>query len=191
MREFSLTEDAGADKPRRSAPAPMDARVIRFDRPRDRLARGALDSAARTEGSAVRMSLADARVHRFLATKDVVVLAIVQPDGAPLAMPMWFVHDPAALAMVSVADTPKIRHLHRDPRVSVVAEGGSSGHIEGVAVHGRAEFLSEGPERRALVERFLEKYHPYLERRWGGRALPADRAMFRIDPSRVRAWGLD
>lgn len=137
------------------------------------------------------MSLAEERIQRFLATQTVVVLATVQSDGAPLAMPMWFVHDPVALAMVSVADTQKVRNLGRDPRVSVVAEGGTGGVIRGVTVHGRAEFLADGPERRAWVARFLEKYQPHLERRWGGRTMPADRVLFRIAPSRVRAWGLD
>jgi len=136
------------------------------------------------------MSFAEARIQEFLATREVVVLATVQADGAPLAMAMWFLQDPAALTMISVAGTQKVRNLHRDPRVCVVAEGGVTGDVRGVSVHGRAEFLSDGPERRALAERFVEKYRPYLERRWGGRAMPADRVMFRIVPSRVRSWGL-
>jgi PPOX class probable F420-dependent enzyme len=138
------------------------------------------------------MSLAEPRIQQLLGARDVVLLATVQPDGAPLAMPMWFLHDPATLTMISVAGTQKVKNLRRDPRVCVVAEGGSGGgDVRGVAVHGRAEFLADGPERRALAERFLEKYHPYLARRWGGRALPADRVMFRIVPSRVRSWGLE
>jgi PPOX class probable F420-dependent enzyme len=137
------------------------------------------------------MRLDDSAVQRFLATKGVAVLATVQADGAPLAMAMWFLHDPAGLTMISVAGTQKVRNLRRDPRVCVVAEGGPGGEVRGVAVHGRAEFLADGPERRALAERFVEKYHPYLERRWGGRAMPADRVMFRIVPARVRGWGLD
>lgn len=137
------------------------------------------------------MSLAESRIRRFLATKDVVLLATVQADGAPLATPMWFLHDPAALTMISVEGTQKVRNLRRDPRVCVVAEGGSGrGEVRGVAVHGHAEFLVDGPERRALADRFLEKYRPHLEQRWGGRALPPDRVMFRIVPSRVRSWGL-
>jgi PPOX class probable F420-dependent enzyme len=137
------------------------------------------------------MSLAEPRIQQFLGARDVVVLATVQADGAPLAMPMWFLHDAATLTMISVAGTQKVRNLRRDPRVCVVAERASGvSDMRGVTIHGQAEFLDDGPERRALVERFLEKYHPYLERRWGGRALPADRAMFRIVPARVRSWGL-
>jgi PPOX class probable F420-dependent enzyme len=133
---------------------------------------------------------ADAKVQRFLDTKEVVVLATVQPDGAPLAMAMWFLHDPAALTMISVAGLQKIRNLRRDPRVSVVAEAGGGGTpLCGVAVQGRAEFLADGAERRALVDRFHRKYAD-LKGYWGGHDMPGDRVMFRIVPTRVREWGL-
>ena len=131
------------------------------------------------------------RVQRFLATRYVAVLATVQPDGAPLAMPMWFLHDPAALTMLSVDDLRKVRNLRRDPRVCVVAEwaDATGGDPRGVTVHGRVEFLADGSERRALVDRFHARY-PGLQRLWGGLAMPANRVMFRIVPARVRSWGL-
>jgi len=136
------------------------------------------------------MDLDDSRVQGFLATKEVAVLATVQADGAPLAMPMWFLHAPTSLTMISVADTQKVRNLRRDPRVSVVAEAvAGGGEVRGVTVQGRAEFLSDGPERRALIERFHEKYRG-LQRLWNGTAMPANRVMFKIAPSRVRSWGL-
>jgi PPOX class probable F420-dependent enzyme len=134
--------------------------------------------------------LADARIPRFLDTKEMVVLATTQKDGAPLAMAMWFLHDPDALTMISVDGLQKVRNLRRDPRVSVVAEAGGGGKpICGVAVQGRAEFLADGPERRALVERFHRKYSD-LKGFWGRHEMPADRVMFRIVPARVRDWGL-
>ena len=137
------------------------------------------------------MSLGEARIQRFLATKDVAILATVQADGAPLAMPMWFLHDPASLTMISVEGTHKVRNLRRDARVCVVAEAGSGGGDErGVTVLGKAEFLADGPERRALVERFHAKY-PRLERLWGGRTMPPNRVMFRVAPAHVRSWGLE
>jgi nitroimidazol reductase NimA-like FMN-containing flavoprotein (pyridoxamine 5'-phosphate oxidase superfamily) len=93
--------------------------------------------------------------------------------------------------MISVDDLQKVRNLRRDPRVSVVGEA-SDGHGSngrGVSIQGRAEFLADGPERRALVERFHEKY-PQLSQYWKGRAMPSNRVMFRITPARVFAWGL-
>ena len=137
------------------------------------------------------VTLAEPRIQRFLGTKDVVVLATLQRDGAPLAMPMWFLPDAEGLVMISVADTQKVRNLRRDPRVCVVAESVSaSGAICGVTVQGHTEFLPDGPERQTLIARLLTKYDPRLERLWNGRAMPANRVMFRITPARVRSWGL-
>jgi len=131
------------------------------------------------------------RVQRFLTSREVVVLATLQRDGAPLAMPMWFLPDPAALTMISVEGTQKVRNLRRDPRVCVVAESVSeTGAIRGVTVQGRAEFFADGQERRALVARFLARYDPRLERLWGGRQMPPDRVMFRVVPTHVNAWGV-
>jgi PPOX class probable F420-dependent enzyme len=136
------------------------------------------------------MTLDDAAIQTFLATKQIALLATVQADGAPLAMPMWFLHDAATLTMISEAGTQKVRNLRRDPRVCVVAEaGGGSENIRGVTVTGRAEFLADGAERRALIERFHEKY-PGLAKLWGGRAMPANRVMFKIAPEGVKSWGL-
>ena len=133
------------------------------------------------------MRLDDRLVQTFLDEKHIVVLATVQPDGAPLAMAMWFLYDRTTLTMISEANTQKVRNLRRDPRVAVVAEAADP--IRGVALQGRAEFLADGPERRALVERFHAKY-PGLAALWKGRAMPANRVMFRIVPERVRRWGL-
>jgi PPOX class probable F420-dependent enzyme len=135
--------------------------------------------------------LDDPGIQRFLAAKEVVVLATLQPDGAPLAMPMWFLPDGDALVMISVAGLRKVANLRRDNRVSVVAESGTRGaDIRNLILRGRAEILPDGPDRRALTERFLQRYHPDLEKLWGGRAMPADRVMFRIRPEHVRSRGV-
>jgi hypothetical protein len=85
----------------------------------------------------------------------------------------------------------KVRNLRKDPRVSVVAETGTRGaEIKNLVVQGRVEILGPTPERAALVERFLARYNPDLEKLWGGCAMPADRVMFRIVPRHVRSRGL-
>jgi PPOX class probable F420-dependent enzyme len=135
--------------------------------------------------------LADPAIQTYLATREVVVLAAIGADGAPWATPMWFVHTPDALFMISVDGLPKVRSLGRDPRVAVAAETTTAdGAIRGVTIRGRAEFLPDSDERRRLVDGFLEKYRPRLERLWKSRVMPRDRVMFRIAPERVRSWGL-
>jgi PPOX class probable F420-dependent enzyme len=135
--------------------------------------------------------LADARIQGFLATKEVAVLSTVQRSGAPLAMPMWFVHTPQALFMVSVDGLQKVRNLRRDPRVCVVAESGDRGSaIRGVVIQGHIDFVEEPEQQQPIVEQLLQKYHPDLARLWGGRAMPPNRVLFRIEPAKVRSWGL-
>lgn len=135
--------------------------------------------------------LADPRIQRFLNTKEVVILSTIQRSGAPLAMPMWFLHTPEALYMISVDGLQKVRNLRRDPRVCVVAEAGNRGaEIRGVILQGRAEFLTDPDERRPAVEALLRKYEPDLARLWGGTGMPPNRVLFRIVPERVRSWGL-
>ena len=138
------------------------------------------------------VTLADPKIQAFLDTKYVAVLATVNPDGSPLAMAMWFLHDAEALTMISVDHLGKVRNLRRDPRVCVVAESGTGldGPVRGVAVRGRVEFLSDSPARQKLVDRILTKYQPQLEKYWNGRAMPPNRVMFRIVPGHVRSWGL-
>src|SRR5258705_3720319 len=99
------------------------------------------------------MTLDDAKIQRFLATKEVAVLATVQPDGAPVAMAMWFLHGPATLTMISMDGLQKVRNLRRDPRVCVVAEAGGEGSadIRRVTVNVRATFLDEDADRRGPV----------------------------------------
>jgi PPOX class probable F420-dependent enzyme len=135
--------------------------------------------------------LADGSIQRFLATKEVVVLSTVQRSGAPLAMPMWFLHTPEVLYMISVEGLQKVRNLRRDPRICVVAESGNRGaEIRGVAIQGRVEFVESPEQRRPIVERLLQKYAPDLARLWGGQAMPPNRVLFRIVPQKVRSWGL-
>jgi PPOX class probable F420-dependent enzyme len=136
-------------------------------------------------------AIGDRRIQSFLASREVAVLAMLRADGAPVAMPMWFLHGPDAIFMISVAGLAKVKNLARDGRVSVVVETGTRGpEIKSVTVDGRAELVPAGAERRDLAARFIEKYHPHLEALWGGRALPADRVMWRIVPERVRSRGL-
>lgn len=138
------------------------------------------------------MTFDDPRVQHYLSGKEIVILGTINPDGTPLLTAMWFLSDPSALTLISVDALQKVRNLRRDPRLHIVAESGTRGDaIKGVAVRGRAEFLADTPERRALATRLLDKYHPHLAQYWGGRAMPADRVMFRVVPQQVRAWGLD
>lgn len=131
----------------------------------------------------------DPDVQQALEGRVTAVLATINPDGSPLATPMWYVHDASGIGMVSIDGLQKVRNLHRDPRVSVVVETGAATGLQCVIVQGTVEFLDAPSERAALGASFVDKYGASIEKRWGGRAVPPDRALFRIVARRVKLWG--
>lgn len=132
---------------------------------------------------------ADPDVQQALEGRVTAVLATINPDGSPLATPMWYVHDTSGIGMVSIDGLQKVRNLHRDPRVSVVVETGAATGLQCVIVQGTVEFLDAPSERAALGASFMDKYGASIEKRWGGRAVPPDRALFHIVARRVKLWG--
>lgn len=131
----------------------------------------------------------DPEIQRALEGPVTAVLATINPDGSPLATPMWYVHDADGFGMVSIDGLQKIRNLHRDPRVSVVVETAGQAGLQCVIVQGTVEFLAADSDRTALGASFVDKYGKGIEKRWGGRAVPGDRALFRVHPTRVKLWG--
>jgi len=131
----------------------------------------------------------DHEVQQALDGPSTAVLATINPDGSPLATPMWYVHDASGIGMVSVDGLQKIYNLKRDPRVSVVVETKAASGLQCVIVQGTVEFLDSTADRGALGASFVEKYGESIEKRWGGSVVPDDRALFRIHPRRVKLWG--
>jgi nitroimidazol reductase NimA-like FMN-containing flavoprotein (pyridoxamine 5'-phosphate oxidase superfamily) len=134
-------------------------------------------------------TFADEAIQQYMSDRDVAVLAMLTAAGAPLATPMWFVNDGRELAMVSVDGLAKIRNLERDPRVSVVVEGGERGAINGLVLAGDVRFV-DGDERVAWGRRFRDKYTPDIDRLWGGPNIPDNRRVFVFAPRVVSAFGL-
>ena len=128
-------------------------------------------------------------VQTYLTGKEIGVLATVNPDASPLAMPMWFVHDEDVIGMVSVAEDMKVQNMRRDPRVGFVVESGGGGSLECIIMQGTVEFLSTDDDRKRVGAQFIDKYGGNMEQRWGGRAVPDSRALFLIQPRRIKLWG--
>ena len=129
-------------------------------------------------------------VQEYLNENEIGVLATSNPDGSPLAMPMWFIHDNDGLALVSQADDMKVRNMRRDPRVGIVVESGSGGSIACIIVQGNVTFLSHESDRSRVGARFIDKYGVHMEKRWNGRSVPESRALFVIQPNRIKVWGM-
>ena len=127
------------------------------------------------------------RAARRLRDEHLAWLVTVSPAGQPQPTPVWFEWDGTSLLVYSKPDTPKLRNIAANPRVSLHLEGnGGGGDI--VIVSGTAS-LSDDPPADA-VPTYVEKYRAFIDRNgWS----PADFAAsysvpLRIEPTRLRGW---
>jgi PPOX class probable F420-dependent enzyme len=71
-----------------------------------------------------------ARVERRLNDDTVAWLTTVGPDGGPQPSPIWFYWDGDTILIYSQPNTPKLRHIAANPRVSFNFDGdGHGGNI--------------------------------------------------------------
>ena len=73
--------------------------------------------------------------------------------------------------------------------MSIVVETGAPSGLQCVIMQGTVEFLDEADDRAATGAAFVAKYGESIARRWNGSAVPDDRVLFRIHPTRVKLWG--
>ena len=134
-------------------------------------------------------AFSDPQVQNALNGPVTAVLATLNPDGSPLATPMWYVHDVHGIGMVSVDGLQKVRNLRRDPRVSLVVETAATAGVQCIIIQGKVQFIDTTPGRDALAAAFIDKYGERIKQRWNGVTAPSDRVLFRLQPTRVKLWG--
>jgi PPOX class probable F420-dependent enzyme len=115
----------------------------------------------------------------------VAVLATRRPDDTILLSPVWFEWFDGGFNVWAVSkDDGKVRHIGRDPRVSIVVAN-SEWPYKGLEVRGEAS-VSEGgfyDVLRRTAERYLG--HESAERMVGSYAPDV---VIRIEPGHLRAW---
>lgn len=103
-----------------------------------------------------------ARVARRLRDESVIWLTTVRDDGTPEPSPVWFIWDGSTFLIFSQPNTPKLRHIARDPKVSLNFDGdGHGGDI--VIFTGRASVAS-GERPADQVPDYLAKYRDHISR---------------------------
>jgi len=126
------------------------------------------------------------RAERRLHEEKLAWLTTVDAKGTPQPIPVWFLWDGADSVLIySRPDTPKLRAIERNPRVSLNLDGnGSGGDI--VVATGDAS-VSDDPPAHELPD-YVEKYAPLIERnRWTPESFAADYSVpIRITIGRVR-----
>jgi PPOX class probable F420-dependent enzyme len=126
------------------------------------------------------------RAARRLREERIAWLTTVSPRGAPQPVPVWFLWDGgSSVLLYSQPDTPKLRNIADNPRVSLHLDGNGRGGDIVVCV-GRAA-ISDDPSADRVPE-YIEKYAELIERnRWTPESFAADYSVpVRIAVSRIR-----
>src|SRR2546421_11893748 len=121
------------------------------------------------------------RAERGLREEKLAWLTTVDAAGTPQPVPIWFLWDGEdSILLYSRPDTPKLRAIDRNPRVSVHLDGnGQGGDI--VVATGEAS-VSDDPPAHDLPA-YVDKYAALIERnRWTPESFAADYSV----PIRVR-----
>ena len=128
-----------------------------------------------------------ARVHDRLVNDPVAWLTTVGADGTPHPKPIWFLWDGESILIYSQPETAKLRHIARNPRVSLNLDGdGRGGDI--VVITGAARVDEAAPPTNDLPA-YAEKYDALIRRNgWTQESFAADYSVaIRMTPEKL--WG--
>ena len=98
-------------------------------------------------------------VTAFLDETAIIDVATLNPDGWPHLAPMWFVMEEDKIVFRSFTRSQKILNLHRDPRLTVLAEDGDTyEELRGVMMKAEARLVEDPAYVLAIYGRLAAKY---------------------------------
>jgi PPOX class probable F420-dependent enzyme len=122
-----------------------------------------------------------------LEDEIVIWLTTVNGKGQPQSSPVWFLATPDHLVVYSLAETPRIRNIRANPRVSLhlnsTPHGGSL-----VIIEGRAEII-DGAPLAEHDEEYMAKYdEPIVREGMTAESFSRDYPVrIHVHPTRLRA----
>lgn len=126
-------------------------------------------------------------IRERLERELVIWMTTVAPSGQPQSSPVWFLAEPDAFVIYSVAGTPRARNIRHNPRVCMALNSSATGG-DLVIVEGEASIVADGPPATEDVD-YLAKYQSLIdEYGWTPESFARDYPLrIRIQPTRLRA----
>ena len=117
-------------------------------------------------------------------------MATVSGSGAPHNSALWFVWDGAGLWLNSIVKSQRWTDLERDPRVSVLVDGGEDYfELRGVELIGRVVKIGESPRTSEPNQELEQPERLFGEKYAGGSFTPDGRhAWLRLTPDKIVSW---
>lgn len=113
------------------------------------------------------------------------VIATLRADGSVLLSPVWHEWHDGAFNVWVEAENVKVRHLRRDPRVTIVVAE-SAAPLRGVELRGTARLIDSDVTETA--RRIAARYVGAEEAVADTEALRDQDVIIRIEPGHIRAW---
>jgi PPOX class probable F420-dependent enzyme len=136
------------------------------------------------------IAMSEEELHEFLTTERLCRVATVGADGGPHNSPLWFVWDGEALWLNTLVKSQRWTNFRRDPRVSVLVDGGD-GYFElrGVELLGCVEEVGGAP-RTGERDSALDAPERLFGDKYSNGAFVADgkHAWVRLVPDKIVSW---
>lgn len=132
------------------------------------------------------MPLSREEIDELLRGPNIAVVATVDPDGQPHAVPTWYLHEDGEVVFHTGVRSRKYRNLRRNSRVTLCVDVKTPPY-RAVVLYGRAT-----TEVRADEERSRRMAVAYLGEKAGNRYADSLRGeplvVVRVKPERVISW---
>lgn len=119
-------------------------------------------------------------------------VATLDRDGAAHLTTVWFAYQNGTYLFETYGKSQKVVNLRRDPRISVLAEQGTSyDQLRGVSVQGRAEIVDAGEPLQTLMEAIVARNHKALdagEVTMIAASMAEKRVVVVVRPDKVISW---
>jgi PPOX class probable F420-dependent enzyme len=134
----------------------------------------------------MRTNLTAADVADLLDEPIVAILATRRPDDTTLLSPVWFEwRDGGFNVWATANDRGKVRHIERDPRVSIVVAN-SDWPYKGIEVRGEARMSQDG--FFDVLGRTARRYFGEEMGSGFAESFTKPGVVIRIEPGELRAW---
>lgn len=109
------------------------------------------------------ITMTDEEVTEFLASRRVMTMATIGPDGMPHLVAMWFGLVDGAICFETKVKSQKAVNLKRDPRITCLVEDGDTyDQLRGVSFEGTAEIIDDADFLFRIGVSVWERYNgPY------------------------------
>ena len=104
----------------------------------------------------------------FLEQPNPAVIATVDAEGAPHTAATWYAWDDGRVLVNMEEDRKRLRHIRRDPRVSITVMGRGDDWYNQVTLRGRVAQLEDDPDLEGidrLSHHYMDGPYPRVEQK--------------------------